>query len=261
MLAALGRRLARKLKSLVPLAVGSVVLFAVLWGLGQAVTPLLPADLRAALALLESGDLERARDDLEALLDRAPFPPELAFVGLQVAQVIVAPIPGQLVGLVAGYLFGFWLGLALSMVGLAVGTFLAIGLARLLGEGVGRRFLPRRHLEKFDALVGGGGLWNFFLVFLLPVFPDDAACFLAGLTRLPILGLVAVAVLGRLPGMAVLAFVGASAGEGSTAAYVVLGVALALSVVLWLFSEELEAWVERRTGHRFGDDTEAGPDA
>ncbi|SRR5690606_22161423 len=245
-LAALGRRLGRKLKSLVPLLVGSAVLFAVLWAVGQAVTPLLPADLRAALDLLQSGDVEQAQGELERLLDAAPFPPELAFVGLQVAQVVVAPIPGQLVGLVAGYLFGFWLGLALTMAGLALGTLLAIGLGRLLGEKVVRRFLPKKHLEKFDALVGGGGLWNFFLVFLLPAFPDDAACFLAGLTRLPIPGLVGVAVLGRLPGMAVLTFVGASAGRGGTVAYVVLGVALGLSIVLWLFSDEVEAWLERK---------------
>src|SRR5690606_25757833 len=118
---ALVRRLGRKLRSLVPLIVGSVVLFAVLWAVGQAVTPLLPADLRAAVALLESGDFEEARDELARLLDEAPFPPELAFIGLQVAQVVVAPIPGQLVGLVAGYLFGFWLGLALTMGGLALG--------------------------------------------------------------------------------------------------------------------------------------------
>ena len=246
MLASFARRLVRKVRSLVPIVVGSVVLFALLWLVGQLVLPLLPAGLREALALLEHGDFEAARGELARLLDAAPFPPALAFVGLQVVQVVVAPIPGQLVGLVSGYLFGFWLGLALTMAGLALGTLLAVGLGRLLGEGVVRRFLPRRYLERFDALVGGEGLWNFFLIFLLPVFPDDAACFLAGLTRLPVLKVVGVAVLGRLPGMAVLAFVGASAGHGSTAAYVVLGVALALSVALWLYSDELEAWLARR---------------
>ena len=246
LLAAFARRLGRKLRSLLPLVVGSVVLFAVLWGVGRLVTPVLPSDLRAALTLLESGDFEAARDELERLLDAAPFPPALAFVGLQVAQVVVAPIPGQLVGLVAGYLFGFWFGLGLTMVGLAAGSFLAIGLGRLLGRGVVRRFMPQRHLDRFDTLVGGGGLWNFFLIFLLPAFPDDAACFLAGLTRLPLPGLVGVALLGRLPGMAVLAFIGASAGEASTAAYVVLGVALVLSAGLWLYSEEMEAWLERK---------------
>jgi uncharacterized membrane protein YdjX (TVP38/TMEM64 family) len=249
-LSALARRLGRKLRSLLPLALGSLVLFGVLWALSQLVIPLLPADWRATLDLLGSGDFEAARDHLRQLLEGAPVPPAVAFVGLQVAQVLVAPIPGQLVGLVSGYLFGFWAGLALTMAGLAVGTTLAVGLARLLGEKVVRRFVPRRHLERFDTLVGAGGLWNFFLIFLLPVFPDDAACFLAGLTRLPLWQLVGMALLGRLPGMAVLAFVGASAGAGSTAAYVVLGVALALSVVLWLFSDEVEAWLDRkREGH------------
>jgi len=247
---ALARRLGRKLKSLLPLALATLVLFGAIWGLSQLLMPVLPAAWRETLDLLGSGDFEQARDHLRRLLEGAPVPPAVAFVGLQVAQVLVAPIPGQLVGLVSGYLFGFWLGLALTMAGLALGTLLAIGLARLLGEGVVRRFVPKKHLERFDAQVGGDGLWNFFFIWLLPVFPDDAACFLAGLTRLPLWQLVGVALLGRLPGMAVLAFVGASAGRASTTAYVVLGFALALSVVLWLFSDEVEAWMERRTRRR-----------
>lgn len=245
-----GQRLLRKLRSLAPVAIGAVVLFGLLWAAHRLVRPALPERWQQTLELLGSGDLEAARDHLNRLLEAATIPPELAFIGLQVLQVLLAPIPGQLVGLVSGYLFGFWIGLGLTMAGLALGTALAIGLARLLGEGVVRRFLPQKHLDRFDELVGGGGLWNFFLIFLLPVFPDDAACFLAGLTRLSLWKLVGVAVLGRLPGMAVLTFVGARAGAESTIAYVVLGVALAVSAVLWLYSTEIGTWLQQKRGIR-----------
>lgn len=124
--------------------------------------------------------------------------------------------------------------------------------ARIAVKGKHDVHLPRKHLERFDELIGGGGLWNFFLIFLLPVFPDDAACFLAGLTRLSIWKLAGVAVIGRLPGMAVLAFIGTEAGKQSMLAYVVLG--MALSVVLWLYSDEAEAWLQRKRKARFHTD-------
>ena len=84
-------------------------------------------------------------------------------------------------------------------------------------------------------------MWSFFLIFLLPAFPDDAVCFMAGLTRLPLLHLLLVCTLGRLPGTAVLTFVGAGAGGGTTQAYLVLGAAMVLAFGVWLWSEELEA--------------------
>jgi uncharacterized membrane protein YdjX (TVP38/TMEM64 family) len=142
---------------------------------------------------------------------------------------------------VGGWLFGFWHGLLLTMIGLTLGSVIAISLGRLLGKHVVRKFVPAKFVAKFDALVARGGLWNFFLIFLLPVFPDDAACLLAGLTQLPLWKLVGVCLLGRLPGMAVLCYVGDSAGE-STVAKVVFGVAMALSLVVWLYSAEIERW-------------------
>lgn len=241
----LGNRLGRKLKALLPLGIASIVLICVLWLVMLFVRPRLPAEWQRVLSQLGTADWEDARDDLRVLLDQANVAIEWAFMGFQVLQVVVAPIPGQLAGLVGGWLFGFWKGLFLTMIGLAVGSFLAIGLGRLLGKHVIRKFVPERLIAQFDSLVGDDGLWAFFLIFLLPVFPDDAACFLAGLTSLRLWKLWLVCLAGRLPGMAVLAYVGSSAGEGQAAATVVFIIAMCLSVALWLFSEELEAWFLR----------------
>lgn len=57
----------------------------------------------------------------------------LAFVAIQALQVVVSPIPGELTGVLGGYLFGTWLGFAYSTVGLTVGSIMAFLLARWLG--------------------------------------------------------------------------------------------------------------------------------
>ncbi|MBQ4402408.1 MAG: hypothetical protein II832_09605, partial [Synergistaceae bacterium] len=85
---------------------------------------------------------------------------------------------------------------------------------------------------------------TFFMIFLLPALPDDAVCFLAGLTKLKLLPLSLVCLLGRAPGMAVLSLTGAGFADGLTLwVEVLFAVMMVASVVLWLFWEVIEAWV------------------
>jgi uncharacterized membrane protein YdjX (TVP38/TMEM64 family) len=158
----------------------------------------------------------------------------------------VAPIPGQLVGFLGGYLFGFWYGLLLSFVGQLIGVSIAIGLGRLMGRFIARKFFSTRLVDRFDDLVGTNGLWNIFLLVLVPIFPDDALCFLAGLTKIEYWKLVAVYMGGRLPGLVGLTLIGASAGSGRTVVYIVLSVATLIAIAIWLFSDEIERKLTRK---------------
>src|SRR5437660_1626558 len=57
----------------------------------------------------------------------------IIFMGMQALQVIVAPIPGELTGILGGYLFGEWAGLLYSTIGLTVGSVAAFAIGRWLG--------------------------------------------------------------------------------------------------------------------------------
>ena len=167
-------------------------------------------------------------------------------------QVVFAPIPGQAVALAGGFVFGFWKGWALTTLGLAAGSLIAMLLARALGVQLVRRFVPQGVMKRFDSLIEEGGYTTFFMIFLLPVLPDDAVCFIAGLTKLKLLPLSAVCLLGRAPGMAVLSLVGAELSTGLSAGVRLLFAALMIaSVPLWLFwekiEEKLEAFALRKT--------------
>mgnify|MGYP001616584985 CR=1 FL=1 len=58
----------------------------------------------------------------------------LGFILIQAAQVVFAPIPGEVTGLLGGYLYGPLLGVILSTIGLTMGSFIAFALARALGR-------------------------------------------------------------------------------------------------------------------------------
>ncbi|HHW08478.1 MAG TPA: TVP38/TMEM64 family protein [Firmicutes bacterium] len=241
----IGRRLVQKAAGMIPILIGAAVFTGLLLMLLYLLTPFLPEQYQNLLQEVRQGDLTAGGESLMELLEANGSAKPLVFLIIQVLQVLLAPIPGQLIGLLGGYLFGFWYGLLLAMVGLGAGSLLAIGLGRLLGERLLRRFVPQAVLARFDYLITAGGLWNFFMLFLLPAFPDDAICFIAGLTRWPLWQLVAVCLLGRLPSMAVLIYMGASVGGDSGTGNFVFIISMAAAAVLWLFSEEVEEYFYR----------------
>jgi uncharacterized membrane protein YdjX (TVP38/TMEM64 family) len=170
-----------------------------------------------------------------------PWAP-LVSIALNAAQVLLAPIPGQIVGLANGYLYGVWPGTLYSMIGLVLGRALAMALGRWFGRGLVKRLVKREQLEKWDRLARRRGPLFFFLVFLLPFLPDDLACFLIGLSPLPIPRMAVLSALGGLPGVLVSCWIGGSASAWPWWAWIPLvGGAIALAWVFWRYEARLEA--------------------
>nr|WP_264474952.1 TVP38/TMEM64 family protein [Salinirubrum litoreum] len=170
----------------------------------------------------------------------------VVFVLLQATQVVVAPIPGQIVGLVGGYLFGPVWGTVYSLLGVALGSTVVFVLSRRYGRPYVERMIVPETVAEFDDLVDSAGLPGLFLVFLIPGLPDDAVCFLAGLTRIPIRRLVAVAVVGRAPGFLLVAVAGADLAAGrATAALWLLGAVSVVSLFSYLYRDRIVAGLRR----------------
>lgn len=158
-------------------------------------------------------DLYRLLSQREAvrswLAGFGPWGP-LVSVLLNVAQVLLAPVPGHVLGWANGYLYGVALGTFYSLTGVLVGSALAMGLARMFGRPLVVRLAGLERLARWERIARRQGPAFFFLVFLLPFLPDDLICFLIGLTPLSIPRMLLLCALGRLPGLAVACWVGTS---------------------------------------------------
>ncbi len=227
--------LKRKFSSLIMILIPAFVIMAVIAGLLWAAKFFIPDDIKTIISYYIHNPSE-----LRALGEGS----EWIFILIQVLQVVIAPIPGQAAAFAGGFIFGFWKGWGLTTLGLVIGSLIAMVLARLLGIGLVRKIVPETVIQRFDKVVSEGGYMTFFMIFLLPALPDDAVCFLAGLTKLKILPLSLVCLFGRAPGMAVLSLTGAGFAGGLTLwVEVLFAVMMVLSVVLWLFWEIIEAWI------------------
>jgi uncharacterized membrane protein YdjX (TVP38/TMEM64 family) len=175
------------------------------------------------------------------LADLGPAAP-LASIALNTAQVLLAPIPGQVVGLANGYLFGVFWGTIYSLAGVMLGSALAMGLGRWLGRPAVVRLVGAAALARWDTLAAHRGPLFFFLVFLLPLVPDDVACFAVGLSPLSIPYILTLAALGRLPGLIASSWIGANAGHLSPAGWALVGGgALTLAGVVLRYQSQIES--------------------
>jgi len=185
------------------------------------------------------GDLDKLK---VFILDFGVFAP-LVLILLQILQVLVAPIPGQLMGLASGFIFGPFLGTVYTMLGTVIGSYIAFKLSRKLGRPFVERMINKKTLKKFDYLAEDKGSFTLFLIFLLPALPDDAICLIAGLTNIKIRNLVLIAFLGRLPGMFVLNLVGH--GFGSSYAIILFLIVMLISILIFYFRDKLESYFHR----------------
>ena len=193
---------------------------------------------------------------IKGAVERAGIWGPLVFIAIQFLQIVFAPIPGQVAGVIAGSLFGPWLGTLYSLVGSVLGCFLVFTLSRKLGRPFVERFVDKKHLKKFDRLTKNAGPMVFFLIFLLPGFPDDIICYLAGLSAIPIRTLVIITILGRAPGYILSGFLGAGIGEANTSLIVSIVVLLVIGAAIAYWQRDtIKQWARQFTREDESDDT------
>jgi uncharacterized membrane protein YdjX (TVP38/TMEM64 family) len=165
----------------------------------------------------------------------------VAITLLEMIQALLAPIPGQGIEAVSGYLYGPWLGTLYPMIGMAIGSFITFSLARRFGRPLVIRLIGKQSMARLDDLVRRGGAPFFFLIWLLPFAPDDLACVAAGLTPMPTRQFMILMILGRLPGVFVSVLVGANVARIRPIWWAALFVAIAIAaLVLWLWGEQIQ---------------------
>jgi uncharacterized membrane protein YdjX (TVP38/TMEM64 family) len=150
----------------------------------------------------------------------------IALISLQALQVVAAPVPGQVLAVVAGYLFGPWWGTLYNMIGITLGSAAAFWLSRRFGRAYVEGIVHDDALSTFDSISDRYVRVTLFLFFLIPGLPDDVICFAGGLTKLPLWQLILLAVVGRAPAFFVANVIGGLLGTGQFAAAAVIAAAV-----------------------------------
>lgn len=196
-------------------------------------------------------DQEQIRTWVETLGAWGP----LAVVLLEVVQALLAPVPGQAIEIVSGYLYGPWWGTIYAITGIAIGSTITFLLGRQFGRPLLIRLAGPASMDRLDDLARRGGTLFFFLIWLFPFAPDDLACMAAGLTVMPLRQFLALMIVGRIPGITISVLVGANVATIQPFWWGILLVAMAIAaLVVWRWGEQIQKWmltlIERIAGRR-----------
>jgi uncharacterized membrane protein YdjX (TVP38/TMEM64 family) len=171
------------------------------------------------------------------------------FIGLQIVQVVAAPIPGEVTGFVGGMFFGPVWGVVYSTIGLTIGSWIAFMLARLLGRPLVERFVSATTIQRYDYVMQHKGLLLAFLMFLIPGFPKDILCYVLGLGHMRQRDFLIVSASGRLLGTVLLTVGGTLfRDEHYGALFTVVGLSLALILFVMIYRDRIELMLRRKTG-------------
>jgi len=179
---------------------------------------------------------------LEAIVIKAGIWGPLALILFNVVQIVVAPIPGYVVQLAAGYLYGPLWGGIYAAVGVLLGAMTAMWLARTLGRPVARLLVGESRLARWESVTHSDSVWVWLLLLLGPI--GDVPYTLAGLSRVPYLTIFLITLLIRVPSV----FLSTAIGGGALPVFwffVVAGVAGLILLIGLRYKQPIVAWYER----------------
>jgi len=157
----------------------------------------------------------RDLDSMRAFVAKAgPFGPAV-FLLIQILQVVLPFIPGGVTLTTGVMAFGPWWGFLLNYAGVAVGSGINFGLVKRFGRTVMLHLVDEDAYHKYVGRIEHSkGFRRFFAIaILLPFFPDDTLCLLAGMTDMTWKEFWLIILLGKIPTIAVYSIVLLTAGH------------------------------------------------
>lgn len=123
-------------------------------------------------------------------------------LGMQFLQVVVAFIPGEVVQLVAGLMYGPLLGAAIILIGCVISSSVVYQLVHRLGAPFVQGMVSTEHLDKFRQFEKTGKLDIIvFVLFLIPGLPKDVFTYIVPLTDMDFKRFIGLTTIGRIPGV------------------------------------------------------------
>lgn len=198
--------------------------------------------------LFEPGGIERIINDVR---DAGPVG-FLILLGLQFLQIVVAFIPGEVVQVAAGMLYGPWIGTIVILVGCVLSSAFIFGLVHKLGAPFVQSMVPTQYLERFRKFELTGKL-NIvvFILFLIPGLPKDVFTYLVPLTDMRMRTFLVLSNVGRIPGIFVSTYAADGLVEGRVIESVIIfAVAAAIAIAGILLREPLMKFLEKHTNRK-----------
>ena len=177
-------------------------------------------------------ELARKPDEFRDVILSYGYFGVFVFIFIQVFQVVVAAIPGELIQIAGGFVYGAWLGTLYLSIGVVIGTLAAFYAARLFGYSLIKKIVAEDKLARFkDMMESKKADLVISVLFLLPGLPKDFLVYVGGLTPVKPMKFIIITTIARLPALFFSAYIGENIQEQDYVRALIISI---IAVVLFL---------------------------
>lgn len=139
-------------------------------------------------------------EKFKAFVDSYGWTGRFVALGIQILQVLVSLIPGEVVEIGLGYAYGALEGTLICMAGVALASALIFILVKRLGIRMVELFISREKIDHLRFINSEKKLKRtVFLLYFIPGTPKDLFTYFIGLTRIQLHEFLVISLIARIP--------------------------------------------------------------
>lgn len=160
----------------------------------------------------------------------------LVYILLQIIQIVVFFIPGEIFQIAGGYIYGSLWGGVLSLLGTAIGSTITYWIAHRFGKPFVHKILSRNNfwiLEKLDKLGSSKKQKKkinavVFLLYLIPGVPKDILGYVCGISEISFRDFIIYSIVGRIPALFVSVYFGEKFSKDNIPLLIIIAVVMSI---------------------------------
>ena len=172
----------------------------------------------------------------------------ITYILIQLFQVVFLPIPASVICIVGSLIYGALLGGIYCCIGVLIGSYISFFVGRFFGYKLVAWVVGKDNVDKYAELIRKRGGFFLALAFLLPMFPDDILCFIAGITKISTKKFFWVTLITRPIGVMCMAYFGS--GQiipfNNWGIYVWIGIlilVIAFTIIMYKWQDKIQEFI------------------
>lgn len=171
------------------------------------------------------------------------------YILVQILQVVILPLPAAVCYLPGVAIWDAGMATLLASAGVLIGALICYFLGRLFGRRIVEWIAGKETTEKYANYLGRRGKTLFVIMQILPFFPDDILCMIAGLTKMNFPFFLITMILVRPAIVATYCYLGSGTvipfeGWGIPVWIAIAVVCVALAVLSFKYGDRIESFLK-----------------
>lgn len=190
----------------------------------------------------------------------------LVYFLLQILQVVALPFPALVCYVPGSLIWGPFTATLIASAGVIVGSVIAYFIGKCCGKPAVVWIAGKENTEKYTSILSKRGKILFLLMQILPFFPDDIICIVAGLVGLNFSFFMVTVVIVRPLIIATYCYLGSGtvipfSGWGIPVWIAIFAVCIILAVLAFKYQDKFEAWLVKKFKRKTSKHADRGDNA